>query len=78
MKLSVIYIWSNRGRTVSISQELVVMSKNIQSQNSKTTFKQNLNAHFYLSDSIYNIHFAMVDPVLLNGHVSVALQLYLQ
>ena len=46
MKLRVIYIWSNRGRTVSISQKLVVMPKNIQSQDSKTTFKQNLTCIF--------------------------------
>ena len=35
MKLRLIHIWSNRGRTVSISQKLVVMPKNIQSQDSK-------------------------------------------
>ena len=29
LKLRVTYIWSNRGRTVSISQKLVVMPKNI-------------------------------------------------
>ena len=31
MKLRVVYIWSNRGHTVSISQKLVVMPRNIQS-----------------------------------------------
>ena len=46
MKLRVIHIWSNRGRTVSISQKLVVMPKNIQSQHSKTTFQQNLTCIF--------------------------------
>ena len=46
MKLRMIHIWSNRGRTVSISQKLVVMPKNIQSQHSKTTFKQNLTCIF--------------------------------
>ena len=46
MKVSVMYIWSNRGRTVSISQKLVVMPKIIQSQDSKTTFKQNLTCIF--------------------------------
>ena len=34
MKLRMIHIWSNRGRTVSISQKLVVMPENIQSQHS--------------------------------------------
>ena len=42
MKLKVIYIWFNRGRTVSILQKLVAMPKIIQSQDSKTTFKPNL------------------------------------
>ena len=42
MKLRVIHIWSNRGRTVSFSQKLVVIPKNIQSQHFKTTFKQSL------------------------------------
>ena len=46
MKLSVIYIWSNRGCTVSISQKLVVIPKNIQSQVFKTIFKQNLTYIF--------------------------------
>ena len=46
MKLRVVYIWSNRGRTVSISQKLVVMPKNIQSQDSQTTFKPNLTCIF--------------------------------
>ena len=46
MKLRMIHIWSNRGRTVSISQNLVVMPKNIQAQRSKTTFKQSLTCIF--------------------------------
>ena len=46
MKPRVVCIWSNRGRTVSISQKLVITPKNIQSQDSKTTFKQNLTCIF--------------------------------
>ena len=46
IKLRVVYIWSNRGPTVSISQKLAVKPKNIQSQNSKTIFKQNLTCIF--------------------------------
>ena len=46
MKVSVMYIWSNRGRTLSILQKLVEMPKIIQSQDSKTTFKQNLTCIF--------------------------------
>ena len=46
MKPSGIYIWFNRGRAVSISQKLVVMPKNIQSQDSENTFKQNLTCIF--------------------------------
>ena len=42
MKLSVMYIWSNRGHTVSISQKLIVVPKNIQSRDSKTTFKPHM------------------------------------
>ena len=61
-----IYIWFNRGflHIVSISQKLVVMPKNTKSQNSKTTFKQNLYlSYFYLSDPIYFCNFVLADPV---------------
>ena len=46
MKLRVVYIWSNRGRTVSFSQKLVVLPKIPQSQDSQTTFKTNLTSIF--------------------------------
>ena len=37
LKLRATYIWSNRGHTLSILQKLVVMPKNISSQDSKTS-----------------------------------------
>ena len=39
LKLRFTDIWSNKGRTVSISQKLVVVPKIPQSQDCKTTFK---------------------------------------
>ena len=46
LKMRVTYIWSNRGRYVSISWKLVVIPKIPQSQDFRTTFKQNLTCIF--------------------------------
>ena len=76
MKPRVIYIWSNRGCTVNISQKLAAMPENIQFQNSKTTFKQNLTCisikgNFIVRHPVVELQNAQPSylPILLDIHM---------
>ena len=63
MKKKKKYGWLTSGPIEGISWKLVVMPKEIQSQDSRTTFKPNLVAYVYLSEPIYFCNFLMADPV---------------
>ena len=65
LKLRVPYIiWSNRAGSVSISQKMVTLPKTIQSQDSKTTFKQNLPCIFLSVRASLKGNFNVKHPVV--------------
>ena len=65
LKMRMIYIWSNRGRTVCISWKQVAVAKFPASQNFKTTFKQNLTCTFLSlrANSKNTVCTTLTDPV---------------
>ena len=59
----VIYIWSDRWRTVNFLQKLIAVPKIILSEYFKTTFKQNLTCMTKSQQQLSFVHFVVNDPV---------------